>query len=311
MIETLTNWASNAPAVDFWQITIILMLVSGGGFIGTFYYLIRKRIIEDVPTSKIRSAAQGYIELNGHSALMPGTEIRAPLTGTVCTWFYFTIEEYRRSGKRSRWVIIERGSSEALFLLIDTTGQAVIDPEGAGITPAVTDVWYGSARQPDPGTARAEGGWLRFSGGRYRYTEERIHPGDPLYVIGLFNTIGAATGYDINDEVRKLLVEWKRESESLLEQFDTNRDGGIDLEEWNQVREAAWRQVKARHDELKNFPPVHMMSDTRDGRRPYLLSVLAESGLVKKYGKNAGLCITAFFIAGILAVWLIGIRLSG
>ena len=311
MIETLTGWANNAPAEDFWRAAIILILGSSGGFIGAFYYLMRKRIIQDVPTSRIRSAAQGYVELAGRSALIPGKEIRAPLTGTVCSWFFYTIEEYRRSGKRSRWVTVELGSSDALFLLIDDTGQAVIDPEGASITPAVTDVWYGSSRQPDQSAVRPGGGWWRFTSGRYRYTEKRIHPGDPLYAIGLFNTTSGGTGYDIDNRVRVLLGEWKQDSATLLKQFDSNRDGEIDMEEWNRVRETALRQVMARHGEMKNFPSVHTMSDTRDLRRPYLLSAITEPRLVKKYNKNAGLCITAFFIAGILAVWLVGIRLGG
>jgi hypothetical protein len=37
--------------------------------------------------SRVRSAAQGYVELDGVGMLPPGSTNRSPLTGTPCTWF--------------------------------------------------------------------------------------------------------------------------------------------------------------------------------------------------------------------------------
>ena len=59
--------------------------------------------MEDTPTSKIRSAAQGYVELSGHGELMEGPKIIAPLTSKYCTWYSYKVEERRRSGKNSQW----------------------------------------------------------------------------------------------------------------------------------------------------------------------------------------------------------------
>src|SRR5690606_9806630 len=58
------------------------------------------RTIEDTPTSKIRSAAQGYVELSG-TASSTGETIAAPLSGTPCLWYRYTIERYERSGKQT------------------------------------------------------------------------------------------------------------------------------------------------------------------------------------------------------------------
>ena len=311
MLESLIDWANTASADDFWQTAIFIALLSIGSFVAAFNFLIKKRIIQDIPTSRVRSAAQGYVELSGRSELIPGEAIKAPLTNTLCTWFSYEIEQYRQTGKRSGWRTIEQGESDALFLLIDDTGQAVIDPDGANITPAIKEVWYGNSRTPDPAGSRKRN-WFHITGGRYRYTEERIHPADPLYAIGMFKTTGDDKGNsDINNDVRELLKEWKKDSVALLKQYDTNNDNKIDMNEWNRVREAALNQVMTRHSEMKNMPLVHMMSNTCDARRPYLLSAVAELELAKKYSLNAALCITVFFFAGILAAVLISARIAG
>ena len=313
MFEGLVDWASTAPPDDFWKTAIFLTLLTAGCFFGAYYFLIKKRIIQDTPTSKIRSAAQGYVELAGRCELIQGEDIRAPLTNTLCTWFHYTVEEYRNRGKNSGWVIIEQGTSDALFLLIDNTGQAVIDPDGADVTTETNETWHGHSRRPDTmlsGNTRKK--WFHLTSRGYRYTEQRMHPGDPLYAIGLFTTTSNDNEkININNDVRDLLKEWKLDSESLLKQYDVNQNKKIDIKEWNKVRDAALAQVKTRHDEMKQLPLVNLMSQTHDSRRPYLLSALPEHRLVKKYGINAGLCIMVFFIAGILSTWLITIRLAG
>lgn len=320
MLNTATQWVREAPGGDFWPWAIVLIIATIGSFIGAFYFFLHKRIIEDTPTSKIRSAAQGYVELSGIGKLIEGSGITGPLTGTLCTWFSYTIEEYRSSGKKSHWVTVDEGVSESLFLLVDDSGEAVIDPEKANVTPSTSNTWYGHSRHPEPkrnvtNTKRKKSFFSigRHTGlGRYRYTEERMHPNDPLYAIGLFDTVGGAgSEYNNNADVAHLLREWKKNSEQLLSRFDENQDGKIDMEEWQKVRTAASKEIKNQHAEQKAAAPVHMLGKTCDSRRPFLLSALPQSDLLKRYSRySTGLIIT-FFIAGILSTWMIGIRLSG
>lgn len=313
MTGALTEWAKNAPSDDFWRVVIFLVLVSVICFFCSFYYLLRKRIIQDTPTSRIRSAAQGYVELSGRSEQIQNQVLTAPLTNTICTWYTYKIEEYRRTGKRTSWLTVENKTSESFFLLIDDTGTVVIDPEGANVTPSSIDVWYGSYRRPD-NIQNRETGISLFSlmGRRYRYTEQRIHPGDPLYAMGLFSTTGGARQtLNVNDELRELLGEWKQDSASLLKKFDVNQDKQIDMEEWSEVRKAALKQVQERHREMQSLPPVNMLGCTHDMRRPFLLSAVPEKELVKKYVTYSSVCITGFFITGILATFLISSRLAG
>jgi hypothetical protein len=307
------QWVKQAPDDDFWSFAIILLLLTVGGFIGAFYFFLRKRIIEDTPTSRITSAAQGYVELFGTGKLIQDSMISGALTGIACTWYSYSIEEYRKSGKNSHWVTIEQGVSDDLFLLIDDSGEAVIDPEDANVTPTISNVWYGHSRHPQPGSSRLDkkNGIFSVGMGRYRYTEKRMHPDDPLYAIGLFDTVGGAGAeYNSNDDVVHLLREWKENSEQLLTRFDKNKDGQIDMEEWQSVRATALKQVQGQHAEQKAIAPVHILAKTCDSRRPFLLSALPQSDLVKRYSLFATGLIIMFFIAGALATWMIGVRLS-
>ena len=148
--------------------------------------------------------------------------------------------------------------------------------------------------------------------GRYRYTEKRMRPNDPLYAIGLFNTVGVAgCEFNINGDVGYLLREWKKNSEQLLTRFDENKDGQIGIEEWQKVRETALKQVQNQHAVQQAAAPVHMLSKTCDHRRPYLLSALPQSDLLKRYSRYSTCLIITFFVAGMIATWMIGIRISG
>lgn len=309
-----THWIKQTPDDTFWTFGIILVSLTIGGFIGAFYFFLRKRIIEDIPTSAIRSAAQGYVELSGIGKLIEGSIITGPLTGNTCTWYSYSIEEYRKSGKNSHWVTIDKGISESLFLLIDDSGEAVIDPEKANVTPGITDVWYGHSRHPEPGGNRSgkKNSIFSVSMGRYRYTEKSMHPDDPLYAIGLFDTVGGVgSEFNLNNDVAHLLRDWKKNSEELLTRFDENKDGQVGIEEWQKVRDAALKQVQSQHAEQKATAPVHMLSKTCDSRRPFLLSALPQSDLVKRYSWYSTGLIVTFFVAGILATWMIVARLSG
>ena len=187
LLENIRTWANQAPADDFWPVALGLAVITLMCFIAGFIYLYRKRIIQDTPTSKIRSAAQGYVELIGEGRLAEGEIIEAPLTGKTCLWYSYQIQEKRHTGKHSKWVTIEKGVSDSMFLILDETGEAVIDPDGAKVTARHSDTWYGSNRHPGKGVPV---GKPILGIGRYRYIENRLHAAEPLYAIGLFNTTG-------------------------------------------------------------------------------------------------------------------------
>lgn len=268
-------------------------------------------MIEDIPTSKIRSAAQGYLELIGSSELMEGQPIIAPLTGSHCTWYQFTVEEKTRRNKRDNWKVIRKGISDELFLIRDETGECVIDPEGAHVVVNSKDVWYGNQVTPMRKPLTTGKKWFRLGTGRYRYTEKRLDISAPLYAIGLFKTTGGSGAkLNMNDDMRELIREWKMDSETLLKKFDLDGNGEIDMEEWQKVRDAAYREVLENHKQQKTLPPVHIMNLTRDKRRPYILSAVPEEELTKKFHWLSILCFSGFITGGGASVWLIAIRLA-
>lgn len=309
-MSSLIEWVKQSPADDFWLAATILIVSATAGFIGAFYFFSRKRIMENTPTSKIRSAAQGYVELNGIGELLEGPPIIAPLTGRTCTWYSYQIEEHRRSGKNSRWVTVDKGTSEELFLIVDDTGQCVIDPEGASVTPTQSDTWHGHSRRPSSGP-QTSGAFLSLQSGRYRYTEKRMHPKELLYAIGLFKTVGGAGGeFNTDADVRDLLKEWKQDTEALLQKFDRNKDGQIDMQEWQTVREQAYQTVMKKHSERKTEQPINLLSKTLDRRYPFILSAIPQTALIRRYYYYSVGLIVTFFAAGIFATWMINLRMS-
>jgi len=315
MLSALSEWARTAPNDDFWLWSTGLLFVTVAGFIFAFINVHRKRIIEDTPTSKIRSAAQGYLELVGHGYLMEGQPIVSPLTGATCTWYEFKVEERRQSGKKSEWVTVRKGISDELFLIKDETGQCIIDPEGAHVTVSNKNVWYGGSSNPmgNSTSSRKKRNFLTglLVSNKYRYTEKLLHSGETLYAIGLYKTVGGAGAhFDVNEDVRELIREWKTDTEAMMKKFDTNGDGEIDLNEWQRVRDEAYNHVMEKHSEQKTMPPVHLMNKTNDRRRPFILSALAQDDLVRHLHIYSVISITTFIICGSLSTLLISLRLA-
>lgn len=311
---SLQQWAASVramPAEDFWIWTAI---AAAGGLICFWLWfrsLKRARLIEDTPTSKCRSAAQGYVELVGRQLMMPGEPIRAPLTGKPCTWWSFSIEEKRtsRTGKHTttRWVSIESETSGELFLVRDDTGDAIVDPDGAEVISEASDVWYGSSVRP---TAPPSGG-MQFFGGRYRYTEKRMHEKDNLYAIGLFQSQSKAISTtEKAQQVAALLAQWKRDQHGLFARFDQNKDGQIDLQEWETARVAAEQDVEAHMKHAALAPDIHIMRQPRDGR-PYILSVLPPEKLTRRFRLIAAISLVACLSLATSAFFLVTSRFGG
>ncbi|MCW8154679.1 hypothetical protein D7243_00615 [Stutzerimonas stutzeri] len=260
----------------------------------------RARHLLDTPTSRIRSAAQGYVELVGMLRELAVPQPVAPLTGEPCLWWRYCIEEYRSNGKRSSWSVLERGTSEAWLRLADATGECLIDPRGAEVHPAFRKVWTGSLRHP---RGIAPSGWLGLlsSGKRYRYTEERLHEGEPLYAIGDFRTTGGGRhGLDLSSAKREVIRQWKGDYAGLLQRFDSNADGQLDEHEWNRVHLAARLEAEDRHRESSAAPELHQMARPSEAL-PFVLSSHGEEVITRRfYWHAAGGAVMC--LAG--AVWL-------
>ena len=288
----------------------ISMAFSVGACVGGGWWCIKRlseaRFLLNTPTSKIRSAAQGYVELYGVLDELPDGQLRAPLTGTPCLWWRFKIEEYDDDGKRKRWRVIESGVSAALVRLKDATGECLINPKGAEVRPSTRQVWSGSERHPR-GLSEGVGllGMLFSAGSQYRYTEERLHVGQPLYAIGDFRTQGGTEAFDLTLAQGAVVREWKSDFAGMLQRFDSNGDGQLDPAEWERMRESA--RVEAQRRQVgRGEVPVHHQLRKPGEASPFILSNHGEDELARGfYWQAAGgalLCV----LGALASAWLVG-----
>ena len=199
--------------------------------------------ISDTPLSKIETAAQGYVELQGDCELH-ARETQGFASGPPCVWQSFRVQ--RRDG-----VLIDSGISTETFLLTDKTGKCIVNPDGAMV--------LSSSRKS----------WIE---GSTRYSVRFIRPGASLYVLGMMQTTGGSNDdHNRSVEVSKLLRLWKNDPVFLLSEFDSNGDGKVDVQEWQAARERADVVAGRLRAERSVEPVTHLISRPRDGS-PFLIS---------------------------------------
>ncbi len=254
----------------------------------------RLRTITDTPTARIASASQGYCELSGFARAHLAS-VEAPLTGRPCLWFRFRIEK-RGGGRNKDWRTVEQGESPAPFRLDDQSGQCIIEPAGALVRVRRRDRWSGAHRHPRQPTPTR---WYELSGD-YRYTEERIQDGDPLYCLGRFETPlrGPAERERLTGA---LLRVWKHDPRRMAA-FDTDGDGRVSVQEWERARgqAAAWAERAER--ERSTTPVLAHLRTTGDTRQPFFISTYAEAELAASLRLQAWGYSAAFVALSVLAV---------
>lgn len=239
----------------------------------------RYRLLRGTPTSRIASAAQGYVELQGRAAAH-GEALLGHCSRLPCLWYRYQVE--RKNGK-GEWRTVSSGQSEAPFLLMDDSGRCVVDPRGAEIISRHKDTWQR---------------------GEERYTEWTLLKDDPLYVLGEFKTLRGDDGLTHNELVKQVLLEWKGDPASLHQRFDLNGNGMLEMEEWMLARQAAKREAGRRLTAAQAQPDSHFALQPRDGRL-YLISNLPPDVLARRYLRWAWLHL-AFFCGGLGGIaWLL------
>ena len=98
-------------------------------FLRGFSMLRCKRLIMNTPSSKIRSASMGLVEISG-TAKGPQT-VRAGITGQACYYYRAMAWQLRQSGRNSQWKKVADESLYVPFFIEDATGDALVDPQGA------------------------------------------------------------------------------------------------------------------------------------------------------------------------------------
>jgi E3 ubiquitin ligase len=289
------------------NIVPFLLIAAAAGAIWSFWSAYKNwrenRLVADLPTSRVRSAAQGYVELTGHGVMLPDKTLLAPLTRKPCTWWHYSIEDTKSKSRA-----VDRASSEAPFLLDDGTGRCLIDPRGAQVFAQAKDVWYGATEWPSLRLPAGEGLLgkltdLLFSGGRYKYTETRLQPNETVCAVGAFRTLGGANVEDPEAAVAVLLHDWKLDQKTLLQRFDRNHDGVLGAEEWEQARAAARRQVAEHMVVEPRAGELPVLSQPADGRA-FLLSASDGTALARRLRRNSGALLALGVCLSALLTWM-------
>lgn len=263
-----------------------------------FFRLLRRdRFAADTPLARIRSAAQGYVRLEGH--LEPSAEegeLTSPLTHRHCVWWDYKVESRQSGGVQGRnWHCIERGTSVTPFTLRDADGACLVGPVGADIIPTTHNVWHGATPRPDGPPATAT---FTSYEQPYRYTESVLTAGTRVTVLGELRSHSVVDS--IEEEVRTTLAEWKRDPAALLARFDRNHDGQLDMDEWEAVRAAARAEVQARAGTAGARQSI--VGQTTHGQ-PFLIAPFDGAGLVQREKHRAALAFAATLVLAGLTAW--------
>ena len=261
---------------------------------------LRARLVEDTPTALVRSAAQGFVRLEGAAQLMPGEPIIAPLSRLPCVWWRYRIEE--RRGSDERWQSLETDTSSAHFELADVTGTVLVDPDGAELHGTTSVTWYGDSPQPTAGPPALEG--FRGFGDDYRYTEERIEADAFIHALGHLTTERPGLGLGHDSEVAARLRAWKRDPAKRAE-FDADGNGELDQAEWEQARQAALLET-VRTDAAAPHRPTHVLRKPKSGQ-PFLLGAMAPEELVLRQQRLAYGASLLFLLCSACAAWLLNL----
>lgn len=246
-LESRTGW--------LWVLGIMIVI----SLFAWFSALRRLRAVRDTPTSRIASAAQGYVELIGRGKQLSDPPLLSKLSLLPCLWYRYKIE---RKNAKNEWTTQDSGESSDPFLLQDDSGHCVVDPSGAEILTNHRDSWIQ---------------------GQYRYTEWKLLDIDSIYVLGQFRTFGgSSTQVTAKEEMNQVLAEWKQDMASLHQRFDLNNDGELGMQEWMLARQAAKREAEKRVAEARAQPDTNYMLQPHDGRL-FLISNLPQNKLERRY----------------------------
>ncbi len=253
----------------------------------------RYRFIQDTATSRIASAAQGYVELKGLAELLPESKIVSPFSQRKCIWYQCKVEVKKTTGKRSHWIEESNQVSEEIFLIKDDTGACVVIPEQAEVIPSHQRVWYGNGLQAshlNPEDSALSG----FTGmGNYRFTEKMILVADTLYILGDFESIRKnPDAQTIQQQVKELIRHWKIQPMRFLKPFDRDGNGKIQKNEWNEIKRHAELKVMQQNQQSV----IHTIRKPLEKNHPFLISTISEHELLNKKRLSLILYVMLFFV---------------
>jgi hypothetical protein len=181
------SWSQASGDATFASFAVAL---AGVAIFGYGVYTRRtQRLVENTPTSPVRSLPLGFVEVTG-TAEPDGQPLSSPFAQTPCVYYEFHVQEYRGSGSSRRWVTLTEDRSTEPFYLRDATGRVLVVPMGASARIRRAETFSHTWPDDLPDEMRRvfrhlnmpTASWLGPR--RVRFRERVIGVGECLYVLG-------------------------------------------------------------------------------------------------------------------------------
>ncbi|MGE4133038.1 MAG: hypothetical protein AB7F86_15460 [Bdellovibrionales bacterium] len=284
----------------------------------------KARLVEDMPRSKISSAPQGLVELQGFA--WPTKEGLNLPRGIRVVYFSLALqrEETRGTGKsrRKEWVTIHTFSFNEPFYVLDGSGLAMVDPSHSEIefSSNKTRNWNNISKAEQQllcelfiPSGKVSGfpprtGLLGIFSNKYRIIEHEIAAGSPLYACGHFQGFDQAKEMSVPASLisfaRKVVDFGAKELKNVTALLDKDGDGKVSAEEakrgYEEAAALAWLNQKEDGDPaMKDYARVYGLMANSENHK-LVISDMHEEHLVGALGRRTNLMM--FGGAGLVAV---------
>jgi len=184
--------SSNVISLPFW---------AGLGALAGVYFFVQgfrmlrfKRLVLNTPSSKVRSASMGLVELSG--VANGPTTIPAGITGEPCFYYRAVASQVKESGNRREWQTVADERLFIPFFLQDTTGEMLVNSQGAELDlhcnfkDELGSSFFSSRDIMPENIAKFLARYGIVPSTEVRLEEWCIKPSDPVFVLG---TLGKRT----------------------------------------------------------------------------------------------------------------------
>ncbi len=150
------------------------------------------KVIQSLPTSRIRSLAIGLAEVSGRVVPFK-EELMAPLSKKRCVYYKCEVYEWKSSGKSSGWKKVEEVSSYRPFYIEDNTGTVLVDPKGAKFNLPISYSYQSPFSLIPPSPPQEISELLKSLGisqgsflfrKKFKVVEECLPVGSSIYILG-------------------------------------------------------------------------------------------------------------------------------
>jgi hypothetical protein len=275
-------------------------------------------------TSKVATAAKGFVELAGFARALNSQPLRDPIARRLCVWYHYDTEERNQRGKGNDWRVVDSATSARPFVLDDGTALCAILSLQATI------------ERPKPEL-------IKESSTR-RHKVWRIREGDPLYALGHLQRAKPGefdgspladgkpvvqTAYDrakrVNEVAGLMLRSWKSNRAELVSRFDSDGNGRVDWHEWEkaqaEARALAEQQIAQAKVvpaptntetkvEKQDGPAVEFKLERPDDDRPMLVAACTEKQLTRRARMRSIIGLALFTLGALGLAAVIGHQLQ-